>query len=253
MDYTVAAVDEAIKLLFLVSQEPGLGLTELAKRSGITKARAFRLLTTLEQRDLVRRRGDVATYYLGFQALHLGAAATAQNDLVQCVQDPLKGLAALFNETIAVRIRDGLETVCVARWESTQSLRVHGEVGSRRPLYAGASSKLLLSFAPADVVAAVMAMEKRRFTSTTPGSKTALAQEIKRVRELDYAISIGERTPDTAAIAVPIRDAGANVVAALSISTPASRMTPERVQPYVKALQEKALEASKRMGYLQAS
>lgn len=61
MDYTVAAVDEAVKLLLLVAQQPGLGLSEVARRSGTGKARAFRLLTTLEQRDLVRRRGEPAT------------------------------------------------------------------------------------------------------------------------------------------------------------------------------------------------
>jgi DNA-binding IclR family transcriptional regulator len=248
MDYTVAAVDEALKLLFLVAQAPGLGLTELAKRSAITKARAFRLLTTLEQRDLVRRRGDAATYFLSFKALHLGAAATAQIDLVQAVQEPLEKLGAMFNETCAVRVRDQLETVCVAKWESTRSLRVHGEVGRRRPLYAGASSKLLLSFAPSDVVAAVMALDRQRFTATTPVSKTSLAQEIKKVRANDYALSIGERTPDTAAIAVPVRDSGGQVVAALSISMPATRMT-ERFEPFLQALQEQAREASRRLGY----
>ena len=251
MDYTVAAVDEALKLLFLVAQEPRLGLTELARRSGITKARAFRLLTTLEQRDLVRRRGDPATYFLGFRALHLGAAASAQIDLVKAVQEPLQQLGAMFNETCAVRVRDGLETVCVAKWESTQSLRVHGEVGRRRPLHAGASSKLLLSFAPADVVEAVMALERKRFTASTPVSKTSLAQEIRKIRAGDYAMSMGERAPDTAAIAVPIRDASGEVVAALSISVPATRMA-ERAGPFLQALQEKAGEASRSLGFVRA-
>jgi DNA-binding IclR family transcriptional regulator len=252
MDYTVAAVDEALNLLFLVAQQPGLGLSELAKRSGNTKARSFRLLTTLEQRDMVRRRGDPATYCLGFRALHLGAAATAQIDLVQAVQEPLQRLGARFNETCAVRVRDGLETVCIAKWESTQSLRVHGEVGRRRPLYAGASSKLLLSAAPADVVEAVMAMQRQRFTATTPVSKAALAQEIRKVRANGYALSMGERAPDTAAIAVPVRDASGAVVAALSISTPATRMS-EQVDTFLRALKDQALAASRHLGYVQPS
>jgi IclR family KDG regulon transcriptional repressor len=249
MDYTVAAVDEALNLLFLVAKEPGLGLTDLSKRSGNTKARAFRLLMTMEQRGLVKRRGDKAAYYLSFKALHLGAAAHNQIDLVHLAQEPLELLGASFNETIALRVRDGLETVCVARWESTQSLRVHGEVGHRRPLYAGASSKLLLAFAPDDVVETVLSLERRRFTSNTLVSKAALGQEIKRVRAQDYAISIGERTADTAAIAVPIRDGSGGVIAALSISTPASRMTDERIKPYLQALQLQAMQISQRLGY----
>lgn len=249
MDYTVAAVDEAIKLLFLVAAQPGLGLTELARRAGITKARAFRLLTTLEQRDLVRRSGDPATYALSFQSLILGAAAHAQNDLVQCVREPIERLGRRFNETVAARIRDGLGTVCIARWESTQSLRVHGEVGQRHTLHAGASSKLLLAFAPPDVLEAVLAMERERFTPVTPVPKAALLREIRLAREQGYALSFGERTPDTAGIAVPIRDGSGGVVAALIISMPASRMKGQEGL-YLEALQAEALAASKCLGYV---
>jgi IclR family transcriptional regulator, KDG regulon repressor len=248
MDYTVAAVDEAIKLLFLVAGQPGLGLTELAKRAGITKARTFRLLTTLEQRDLVKRRGDPVSYCLSFQALHLGAAAHAQNDLVQSVREPIERLGRRFNETVAVRVRDGLETVSIARWESTQSLRVHGEVGQRHILYAGASSKILLAFAPPDVIEAVLAQERERFTPKTLVAKTALLAEIKRVREQGYAVSAGERVPDTAAIAVPIRDGSLDVVAALVLSLPATRMKGLEGQ-LLEALRTEALEVSRRLGY----
>lgn len=250
MDYTVAAVDEAIKLLFLVAEQPGLGLTELARRSGNTKARVFRLLTTLEQRDLVKRRGDPATYHLSFMALHLGAAAHSQIDLLLAVQEPLKALGTQFNETVAVRVRDKLETVCVARWESTQSLRVHGEVGHRRPLYAGASSKLLLAFAPPEVQERVLEAPRERFTTDTPVSRAALAREIRQVREAGYAVSVGERTSGTAAIAVPIRDATGQVVAALSISAPAGRLTEREVDHYLRALHERALEASRHLGHV---
>jgi DNA-binding IclR family transcriptional regulator len=249
MDYTVAAVDEAIKLLFLVAGQPGLGLTELARRSGITKARAFRLLTTLEQRDLVKRRGDPATYFLSFQALHLGAAAHAQNDLLQCVREPIERLGRRFNETVAVRVREGLETVSVARWESTQSLRVHGEVGQRHRLYAGASSKLLLAFAPPDVLEAVLAMDRERLTPKTPVARAALLREIKLVRERGYSLSFGEREPDTGGMAVPIRDGSGEVVAALVISMPASRMA-GREQEFLQVLSVEAQEASRRLGYV---
>lgn len=249
MDYTVAAVDEAVKLLLLVSQHPGLGLSEIARRSGTGKARAFRLLTTLEQRDLVRRRGEPATYLLGFQALHLGAAAQAQIDLVQLSQEPLERLHTKLNETVAVRVRDGLETVCVARRESTHSLRVHGELGHRRPLYAGASSRLLLAHAPETVLKAVLDAERTRFTEQTPVSKTAVQQALKLVRTQGHAHSEGERSVGTAALAVPIHDGSGEVVAALGLSAPASRMTARHRRRYLAALHTEAAEISRRLGH----
>ena len=249
MDYTVAAVDEAINLLLLVAAEPGLGVTEISRRSGITKARAFRLLTTLEQRDLVKRHGDHASYYLSFQALRLGAAAQDQIDLARLAKEPLEALGATFNEGVVVRIRDGLETVCVARWESTQSLRVPGQIGDRRSLQAGAPSKLLLAHAPQEVLDAILGSERTRFTQSTPVSESELLQALAKVREQDYAISIGERVADTAAIAVPIRDSSGEVIASLSITTPVTRMTEDRISRYLEQLQLRAGEISKALGY----
>lgn len=253
MDYTVAAVDEAVKLLLFVSQHPGLGLSEIARRSGTGKARAFRLLTTLEQRDLLRRRGEPATYHLSFQALQLGAAAQGQIDLIQLAREPLRRLQAKFDETVVLRVRDGLETVCVARRESTQSLRVHGEVGHRRPIYAGALSKLLLAYAPPDVMASVLATERVRYTDRTLVSKADLMSEVRQVRAQGYAHSLGERSPGTAAVAVPIRDGQGEVVAALGLSAPASRMTAQHRRRYLVALEEEAAGISRGLGFTPAA
>jgi DNA-binding IclR family transcriptional regulator len=249
MSYIVEAVDEAIKLLFIVAAEPGLGVTEIARRAGITKPRAFRLLSTLEARDLVRRQGPAAAYALGLQALHLGAAAHGQIDLVRLAEGPIAALGAELNETIALRVRDALETVCVARWESTHSLRVHGEVGHRRPLHAGASSKLLLAFAPDDVFERVLSEERRRYTPNTPVSKVALQAEIETIRRQGHAVSVGERAPDTAAVAVPIVDSAGEVVAALSVSAPTTRLGEDRLPKVLQALHRQAAVISRGLGF----
>ncbi|WP_395699433.1 IclR family transcriptional regulator [Aquabacterium sp.] len=249
MDYTVAAVDEAIKLLFAVAAEPGLGVTELSKRTGITKARAFRLLSTLEQRGLARRHGDNPVYRLGLQALRLGASAAAQLDVVREANLALQELGSALNEMVILRVRDGLESVCVARWESTQPLRVHDEIGHRRPLYAGASGKLLLAHAPQAVVDAVFEAPRERFTLQTPVSRTALQREIARVREQGYAVSAGEFAKDTTALAVPIFDDEGGIEAALSVSAPSSRMDERRQRACLSLMRSKAEEVSRRLGW----
>ena len=249
MDYTVASVDEAIGLLFLVADHPGLGVTELARRSGNTKARSFRLLTTLEQRGLVIRRGDSATYFLSFGALRLGFAAQSQMDLIELVREPMELLLAAFNETVILRVRDGLQSLCVARCEPSRALRVNGEIGARHVLHAGASSRLLLAFASADVQQQVLASEKAEFTSATPLNTVQLQQSLDDIRAQDYALSMGERVDDVGAVAVPLRDAVGQVVASLSISAPAARMTPEHVQRYLKLLRSQAMQISQQLGY----
>ena len=249
MNYTVAAVDEALRLLRLVARNPGLGVTEIARRSGNTKGRAFRLLATLEQHDLVKRRGSTALYYLGTGALEVGTAAQSQMDVVSILRDPMDMLAAAFNETVVVRMREGLETVCVSWYGSTRTLRARGVVGSRRPLYAGASSKVLLAFAPADVQVAVLEQHRDQFTTATLTDRRALLDELQQVRSSGYATSDGERVDSTAALAVPVRDKSGTVVASLSISAPSSRMREPRRGEMLEALLLQGALASGVLGY----
>src|SRR5471032_846218 len=106
VDYTVDAVDKAIGLLNLVEQFPDLGVTELAKRSGNTKARAFRLLGTLELNGLVQRDANAA-YRLGTHVLYLGAAAQEQLSIVRVSSAIFDEMIQECNEGIQIRIRDG--------------------------------------------------------------------------------------------------------------------------------------------------
>jgi len=250
MEYTVAAVDEAVRLLFLVAENPGLGLSELGRRSANTKARTFRLLSTLEERNLVTRRGEPVTYHLGYATLALGTAAHEQIDLLKLVEPALKSLSEKFDETVVLRIRDGVESMSVARREPKRSLRVHGQIGARTPLYAGASSKLLLAFSSEDVRKQVMESERVRFTKNTPVSVKSLHKALEQIRDQDYCVSIGEHVEDIGAVAVPLRDSSGTVVACLSISAPAQRMTDKHVEAYLKEMKQEAARISREMGYL---
>ncbi|TIU06319.1 MAG: IclR family transcriptional regulator, partial [Mesorhizobium sp.] len=80
--YTVDSVDRAISLLQTVAGEADLGVSEIARRSGDSKARAFRLLQTLVRRGLLARSSDGKGYRLGLAALMLGHAASEQMDLI---------------------------------------------------------------------------------------------------------------------------------------------------------------------------
>lgn len=250
MDYTVDAVDKAVGLLFLVAQQPGLGVTELAKRSGNTKARAFRLLGTLEQGGLVQREGTAATYSLGYKALYLGAAAQEQISLTRLAQAHLQEIGAQCNESVLVRIRDGLETVCIARWDSPHAIRVHMEIGNRRPLHVGASGKLLLAYAPPEVREAVLQSTLEKFTPNTITASGKLKKEIAAIQHDGYSVSFAERSADTVSVASPIRDASREVVAALSIAGPANRITEARLPQFIELVKCGARDMSQKLGYV---
>lgn len=248
MEYTVAAVQEALSVLTHVAQAPGLGVTELAKRSGNTKARTFRLLSTLEQSGFVQRGSSDTNYILGHVVLALGLAAQEQISLVRIGQKHLEVLGGQFNENVHIRIRDGLQSEIVAKWDCTRGVRVHTEIGTRRHLHAGASGKVLLAYAPDDLQRLVLGGALERFTPQTVVQKTKLAKELARIREDGYAVSMGEVTPDVIAVAAPIFDAHGRVLAALGMSLPASR-APGDLTPVVDALKLTGLKLSAELGW----
>ena len=248
MEYTVAAVDEALGLLIQVAEEPGLGVTELAKRSGNTKARSFRLLTTLEERGFVERYGASAVYRLGHKALIVGLAAREQISLVGQSVAHLAELGRLFNETAQVRVRDGLETVCIAIWESHHDVRVVAQIGRRRPLHAGSSGKLFLAFASEDTRQAVLASPLQRYTPNTIVQRSKLSQDLAKIRSQGYATSDSEMSENVLSISAPVRDSTGQMVAAIGMSVPSARVQ-DRMPKFISGVVAAAAALSAELGW----
>ena len=235
-DYTISAVDEAMALLLIVAQRPGLGVTELAKLSGNTKARAFRILFTLEQRNFVIRKNPGPCYFLDIQSLYIGVAAQEQIALVRIARQYLLALGRECNENVQLRVRDGLECVCIDHWQSTRTTKTQSGAGSRRKLHAGASCKLLLAYAPPEVKHALLNSELPRYSKNTITQRSKMTQELSKILSEGHAVSDGEITPDVLAIAVPIVDAQNEVVAALSLAGPKLRFDEQHAH-YLQCLQ----------------
>ncbi|MBV8625432.1 MAG: IclR family transcriptional regulator [Herbaspirillum sp.] len=249
MTYTVDAVAKAIELLFLVAEEGGHGVTELAKRSGNTKARAFRLLSTLEECGLVRREMPLATYALGSRALALGAAAQNQLSLVQIANELLPALGAQCNESVLVRVREGNETVCVAWWDAPHALRVHNQLGNHRPLGVGASGKLLLAHAPQDFQDEFLKHDLKKLTDRTITRRGELKKELQKILDAGLSMSEAEVSPEMVSVAAPVRDSTGTVVASLSMSAPASRVSKTALKKNGEIIRQGAQAFSRALGF----
>ncbi|MBI2771544.1 MAG: IclR family transcriptional regulator [Burkholderiales bacterium] len=248
MDYTVEAVREALGVLMIVAHNPRLGVTEIGKRSGNTKARTFRFLVTLEEAAFVQRDKDATTYSLGHMALVLGLAAQEQVSIVKLADKYLDALQDKFNENAVLMVRDALEYVSVATRLSTHEVRVGAALGRRRPLHAGASGKVLLAFAPAQVQESVLNGELEKFTSHTITSKTRLRQELKKIAEQGYATSVSEMAADVIAVSAPVHDSTGSVQAAIGISLPANR-APADLGKLCQAVRKSAADLSAELGW----
>ena len=138
-------------------------------------------------------------------------------------------------ESVHLYIRDGDTRTCIAAVEARHELRPFIQLGRPLPLRAGAAGKLLLAFADDET----QRLELRPARSGAASSRTRpgadLADQLERIRTERWATSVGERENGVAAAATPIVDSRDRVVAALCISGPTTRLSPERLARAARA------------------
>lgn len=220
-----AAVDRALALLAAFAPgDEALALAELARRTGLYKSTILRLAASLEHAGMLRRGGD-GRFALGPELLRLGRLYQRSFKLGDAVVPVLRKLAAESGESAAFYVRDGAERRCLFRVESAQPVRVSVQEGESRPLARGAAGRIILAFSGGDGDA-----------------------EAQRIRARRFAVSRGEVTRDTAAIAAPVLGIGQELVGALNLSGPSQRITPPVVERCAKVLLAAAAELTRTLG-----
>ena len=247
----VHAVERAMRLLFAFSaQQPALGLGEMARRAGLSKSTARRLLLTLERLGLVTVDSETSAYRLGARCLELGAAAQASIDLRGQALLVMRRLVDEVGESAYLMVPRGVEAVCVEIVEARRGPRVlFTEVGTAFPLHAGAAPRALLAALPDGVAERALAGSRRAFTPRTLTEAAAIRRDIAATRAAGYALSVEDLVPGFAGIGAVIRDHRETPVGALSISGLAARFTGPERKPLAAALVAAAAEISGAMGY----
>lgn len=219
------AVERALALLVMVSE--GAATTQqLAAGTRLPRSTALRLLQTLERRRFLTRRPD-RTWSVGPAVVELAAQVDLRWPLIEASRPHLEVLVARAQETAVVCVREGLESVCLEKLESARSMRVTVSVGTRTPLHTGATARTLLAFAPAQIVEEVLSQPLDAYTEYTVTRPDVLRTELSRIHRVGYGYSESEIDIGAYAIAAPIRGATGEVVGALAVAGPVSRMTPK--------------------------
>ncbi|RIH86778.1 IclR family transcriptional regulator [Calidithermus roseus] len=234
---------------FFSEEQPYWGLSELARASGWPKATCLRSLRALENHGLLVKENE--RYRLGTRLVHLGALVKAAYPARQVALPLMQALRDATGQSVQWVVRDGLEGVYLEVLEARSRVRLYIAPGRRAPLYAGASTRLLLAFAPEAVQRAVFTGERKRYTPATPLGLPELKGLLAQTQQSGFAASFGELEPHSAELATPIRGAGGEVLAALSLAgAEALYREEDRLVDYLKALDRTAEEISRRLGYV---
>ena len=236
----VQSLDRVLAILRSFSlEEPTLGVSEIARRIDLTSSTTHRLLTSLAQHGLVMRT-EARGYALGPELLRLALVAKEAMDLRDIAEPIMVQLRDATDETVGLHVRDtSLLRHVIHQVESRQALRrIYTEMGQAVPLHQGAPGKVLLAYLSESEQNRVLSEPLEKATERTITNPASIRKELAKVRSSGYAISVQERVTGIASIAVPVWDYSDRVVAVLSVSGPASRMSEKRlhsIAPTIKA------------------
>ncbi|MFD4031953.1 IclR family transcriptional regulator [Streptomyces sp. NPDC058637] len=222
--YTIESLDTGLRLMQLFLTAETLTVSEAARRLGIGRSTAHRVLSTLEGRGFAARDPSGRGYEAGPELLVLGRPAGFGAELRVRLGAVLDDAVRRTGETVQSAALIGGQVVLTDGRESAHPVRVMPDTGRSLPAHATAAGKILLARLTADQVCALYPQERlTAVTSRTLVSRTGLLAELAEVRELGRAFSRGECVPGLHAVAVTLVGASRRDRLALSAASPADR------------------------------
>lgn len=229
--YTIQAVDKALRILELISEESGeFSLSRLSDRVGLKKSYVFRMLATFEQRDYIRKIEPSGRYRTSLSAYETGGRFLHRMDILQKAKPIMTDLAQDSGESVYLSIAGEKELLFVEMVDSPQQVRVVSLVGRRFPLSQASAGKVVLAF-----------REK-------PDTLLANMQHIRAdgvcVDQDDLGEGIGS-------LSVPIFETNGDVPGSLCIVGPSFRLTQEALEKsLIPRLEVAGLSLSTKLGFI---
>ena len=204
---------------------PALGISELARRHGLTRSTTHRYVATLAMLGYLHQDEATRRYRLGARVLDLGFSVLGSMELREIAAPYLRRLTGTTGHTSNLAIRDDTDVILIDRVRGRPGRYHHLEfslhVGSRIPAYCSATGKILLAFLPRRDLEQIV--ERIDFVQRGPRTLTdanALLAELDQVRRTGVAVNNEELESALRSIAAPVRSRSGEVVAAVNVAIP---------------------------------
>jgi len=211
----------------LAKSKEGLSLADLNTALRSPKSSLLNLLRPLVADGYLNYENG--RYRLGASIFRLAGSILSVWNFSSAFRPYLQELAQLSQESVYMGVLDraGKCITYVDAIESPQSVRFTVPVGAVRPLYSTAAGRVLLAFVePAWRDEYIGSLKLQAFTPTTITSRTALREELERIRETRVSVSLGETFAESAAISSPVFGSDGKIVGAIAIGAPINRLEP---------------------------
>ncbi|MGH3663185.1 MAG: IclR family transcriptional regulator [Micromonosporaceae bacterium] len=220
----VQSVERALTMLeeIAASEEP-LGASEIARRAGVNRATAWRLLNTLEQFHLVERDPLNGRYLVGYGAARIAAASGAA-PLIRRARPVLESLGQELDECVYLQVASGSRMMVLDEVRASQPVRVDLATLDV-PLHCGSVGKLFLAFLPESERETYLACPLQKFTARTVVDLVQLRAELDQARIDRYAVAYQEHLNDWGGVTAVACDRRGQPLAFLNVTVPSYRYT----------------------------
>ena len=243
-EYYSKAAGRALEVLdYFLDSETHLSLTDLSKLSGFPESSLFRVLTTLESHRYLQRNPD-GSYRLAPKVL-FGTLHERAERLREEVRPLVQQLNHRFDETVSLAFlfEDRMQVIDVI--ETFQMIRAGNVLGRILSPHCSSLAKAITAFQPPHRIERITQLYNLvRFTEHTIVDRLTLLAEYEKIRAAGWAIDNEESVLGICCYGAPLLDAQGFAVAAVSVSSPKGRITPEREREIIQELRKTSHDAA---------
>jgi IclR family transcriptional regulator, KDG regulon repressor len=237
-DTTPTTALRALAMLDVVVGEPrGISLAVAADRVGLSKATSLRLLKALIRAGYVLRDADEGNYRPSLKIVRMGEQVLGAYDFATFARHHMLRLSDAVGHGVAAGIIDGDQVIYVARIEASTEIRVHHQVGGRRPIHASSIGKAIVAYMPdRDVDELLSDYNFEQFTPNTIVDRESFLNELLAVRSRGWALVRNEGILGGSSISAPVFSHTGQVVGAIGVSSVSAALQGAELDRMVKLL-----------------
>ena len=244
------AVRRAIAVLKAFSDDaPEMGVTEVSRKVNLHKSTVYRLLSAFEGEGLIGKSPENGKYRLGPELIVLGEQVLRHTDVHRVALPFLRDMADRTGETVDLEVLSGGNVVTIEEIAGKHVVAAAGAIGMPWAAHATSTGKVLLAFQAPEKQRQILVRTLKKFTPRTITDAKVLSRDLIKIREQGYAVSYGELEDHLIAIGLPIRSRNGDAIAAVSISGPDTRLTPDKLPGLIRIGLDTCSKISARLGY----
>jgi DNA-binding IclR family transcriptional regulator len=229
--YPIASVANAARLISLLSEDSRLKLSDVSSRLGVSLSAAHRLLTTLEDEQLLMQDTTTRCYGPGPKLVAVADAVSSGRSRWNFARPYLEELSSRVGGTVNIMTLHGTDVAFVESVEAPTAVRVGSRLGAIMPAHCTSGGKALLARLTDDELAERYGHAPlQRMTNHSAGTLEQLRTELRRTSKQGYATNFGESEPDVSGVAIAVDGVEPYAVA---VSAPSPRLAPARVKELV--------------------